>query len=192
MNSFEKNVRIVCRMKSVDVTRVMPRRCAASVAIVDLPVPVAPPTRSSSGSSSRWSASILRSRRTVRAASSSPMSSDASSPRRSRSSDIAPRSARSRSARRAMRYARSGSSPVTTSARAIRPFENGTSSPSGSGRRWRRSLTSGIWPCGVASRQGPARRAQRTTSFAASTISAPFAIAASATTSIAAAFSSTR
>ena len=44
MNSFEKNVRIVCRMKSVDVTRVIPSRCAASVAIVDLPVPVAPPT----------------------------------------------------------------------------------------------------------------------------------------------------
>ena len=53
-------------MKSVDVTRVIPSRCATSVAIVDLPVPVAPPTSSSSGSSSRWRASSRRSRRTVR------------------------------------------------------------------------------------------------------------------------------
>ena len=45
MNSSEKNARIVCRTKSVDVTRVIPSRYAASVATVDLPVPVAPPTR---------------------------------------------------------------------------------------------------------------------------------------------------
>ena len=42
----------------------------------------------------------------------------------------------------------------------MRPFENGTSSPSGSGRRWRRSLTTGIWPCRGAARQGPARPAR--------------------------------
>ena len=37
MNAGEKNARIVCRMKSVDVTRVIPSRWAASVAIVDFP-----------------------------------------------------------------------------------------------------------------------------------------------------------
>ena len=41
MNSRAKNARIVCRMKSVDVTRVIPSRYAASVATVDFPVPVA-------------------------------------------------------------------------------------------------------------------------------------------------------
>ena len=50
MNSGEKKARIVWRMKSVEVTRVIPSRCAASVAIVDLPVPVAPPTRRTIGS----------------------------------------------------------------------------------------------------------------------------------------------
>src|SRR5919108_653406 len=45
MNSTEKNARIVWRMKSVDVTRVIPSRYAISVATVDLPVPVAPPIR---------------------------------------------------------------------------------------------------------------------------------------------------
>src|SRR4051794_12968432 len=39
-------------MKSVDVTRVMPSRCATSVATDDLPVPVAPPTSRTSGRSS--------------------------------------------------------------------------------------------------------------------------------------------
>jgi hypothetical protein len=52
MNSWEKNARIVCRMKSVDVTRVMPSRYAISVATVDFPVPVAPPTRIMIGRSS--------------------------------------------------------------------------------------------------------------------------------------------
>src|SRR3954447_24386772 len=42
MNAREKKARIVCRTKSVDVTRVMPKRYASSVATVDLPVPVAP------------------------------------------------------------------------------------------------------------------------------------------------------
>ena len=39
-------------MKSVEVTRVIPSRWAASVATVDLPVPVAPPTSSRIGRSS--------------------------------------------------------------------------------------------------------------------------------------------
>ena len=52
MNSCEKNARIVCRTKSVDVTRVIPRRYAISVATVDLPVPVAPPIRITIGRSS--------------------------------------------------------------------------------------------------------------------------------------------
>ena len=52
MNSSEKNARIVWRTKSVDVTRVIPSRCATSVATVDLPVPVAPPTSTTSGTSS--------------------------------------------------------------------------------------------------------------------------------------------
>ena len=52
MNASEKNARIVWRTKSVDVTRVIPSLWAASVAIVDLPVPVAPPTSSTIGTSS--------------------------------------------------------------------------------------------------------------------------------------------
>ena len=52
-----KSARIVWRTKSVDVTRVIPSRYATSAAIVDLPVPVAPPIRMISGmssSSSSW------------------------------------------------------------------------------------------------------------------------------------------
>ena len=56
MNRVEKNARIVWRMKSVEVTRVIPSRWAASVATVDLPVPVAPPTGARIGRSSAWSA----------------------------------------------------------------------------------------------------------------------------------------
>ena len=66
MNSREKNARIVWRMKSVEVTRVIPSRWAASVASVDLPVPVAPPTRRRTGSSRCCSACSRRSRRIVR------------------------------------------------------------------------------------------------------------------------------
>ena len=55
MNSSEKNARIVWRMKSVDVTRVIPRRYAISVATRDFPVPVPPPTRTTIGRSSSWS-----------------------------------------------------------------------------------------------------------------------------------------
>ena len=62
MNSREKNARIVCRMKSVEVTRVMPSRCAVSVASVDFPVPVAPPTSRKTGSSSCCSACRRRRR----------------------------------------------------------------------------------------------------------------------------------
>ncbi len=51
MNSSEKKARIVWRTKSVDVTRVIPSRQAASVATVDLPVPVAPPISTISGDS---------------------------------------------------------------------------------------------------------------------------------------------
>ena len=58
MNSREKNARIVWRTKSVDVTRVIPSRCATSVATVDLPVPVAPPMSTTIGSvelaGARW------------------------------------------------------------------------------------------------------------------------------------------
>ena len=43
---------MVCRTKSVEVTRVIPSRHAASVATVDLPVPVAPPISRISGRSS--------------------------------------------------------------------------------------------------------------------------------------------
>ena len=52
MKSLEKNARIVWRTKSVEVTRVMPKRYASSVATVDLPVPVAPPMKTMIGRSS--------------------------------------------------------------------------------------------------------------------------------------------
>ncbi len=76
-------------MKSVDVTRVIPSRCAASVASVDFPVPVAPPTSSTTGESSCCSACSRRSRRIVRLASGSPSTSTASSLSRSRSRPVA-------------------------------------------------------------------------------------------------------
>ncbi len=66
MNSSEKKARIVCRMKSVDVTRVMPRRCATSAATVDLPVPVDPPISTINGTSSACRSASRRSRSTAR------------------------------------------------------------------------------------------------------------------------------
>jgi hypothetical protein len=57
MNFRDRNARIVCRTKSVDVTRVIPSRYATSVATVDLPVPVAPPIRRMIGRSSSRSRS---------------------------------------------------------------------------------------------------------------------------------------
>ena len=72
MNSCEKNARIVCRMKSVDVTRVIPSRYAISVATVDLPVPVAPPTRMTIGRSSSRSSWYRRSCRSASRPSTSP------------------------------------------------------------------------------------------------------------------------
>ena len=137
MNAGEKNARIVCRMKSVDVTRVIPSRWAVSVAIVDLPVPVAPPTRRMIGMSSWRSAWSRRRRRIVRLPSASPSTSEASSPNRSRSRWSEPRVARSASARRARSYAFVTVSPVAASARAMSPFDHGgpSSPPSGSGAR---------------------------------------------------------
>src|SRR5256885_1340050 len=61
MNSCEKKARIVCLTKSVEVTRVIPSRYAASVATVDLPVPVAPPTRTITGRSRSCSSRRRRS-----------------------------------------------------------------------------------------------------------------------------------
>ena len=72
MNSFEKNARIVWRMKSVDATRVIPSRCATSAASVDLPVPVEPPIRTMIGTSSDCRSASRRSRPTARSPSSSP------------------------------------------------------------------------------------------------------------------------
>jgi hypothetical protein len=54
MKSAEKKARIVCLTKSVEVTRVMPSLWATSVATVDLPVPVVPPTSTMIGRSSSW------------------------------------------------------------------------------------------------------------------------------------------
>ena len=87
MNSREKNARIVWRMKSVDVTRVMPRRCAASVAIVDFPVPVAPPTSRSERLVEPLQRLEPAQAATVRRRLVSPITSAASSPSRSRSRD---------------------------------------------------------------------------------------------------------
>ena len=53
MNSSEKKARIVCRMKSVDVTRVIPSRWQLLVAIVDFPVPGGAADEEQQGSSSR-------------------------------------------------------------------------------------------------------------------------------------------
>ncbi len=47
--SREKMPRMTSRTASVDVMRVMPRRCAISVAMVDFPTPVVPPIMMMSG-----------------------------------------------------------------------------------------------------------------------------------------------
>ena len=101
-SSSLKNARIVWRMKSVDVTRVMPSRCAASVATIDLPVPVAPPTSRTIGTSSERSAASRRSREMTTAPAASPRTSAAVSSNRSSSTARPPRSARSSSSRVAM------------------------------------------------------------------------------------------
>ena len=156
MNSAEKNARIVWRTKSVDVTRVMPRRCADSVATVDLPVPVAPPTSRITGRSSSRSAANCRSRRIVPAPSASPSTATASSSSRASSSVDSPRSLRSLSIRRASSYARTAGTPTATSARAINPFEYGWSSvPSGRGSTCRGWVTFRLPP--RADGRGPGR-----------------------------------
>ena len=53
MSSGESIERMTSRIASVATTRTMPRRAASWVAIVDLPTPVAPPIRITSGTSSR-------------------------------------------------------------------------------------------------------------------------------------------
>ncbi len=50
-SSREMTARITCRTASVETMRVMPRRWATCVAIVDLPVPGAPPMSITSGHS---------------------------------------------------------------------------------------------------------------------------------------------
>ena len=84
----------------------MPSRWAASVAIVDLPVPVAPPTSSTIGTSRCWSACSRRSRRIVRVPSVSPSSSTASVAAGRGRADARPCAMRSASASRASSYAR--------------------------------------------------------------------------------------
>ena len=53
ISSGESIDRITSRIASVATTRTMPRRAASWVAIVDLPTPVVPPIRITSGTSSR-------------------------------------------------------------------------------------------------------------------------------------------
>ena len=192
MNSSEKNARIVCRMKSVDVTRVMPSRCAASVAIVDLPVPVAPPTSSSSGSSSRCSASSRRSRRTVRLrlVVADDVRRDLAQPieverRRVRAREIpvgAPRD-RVRALRIEAGHDQRARHEALREGNLVAERE----------RNDLAAVAHNVIPA-ISSRVSSSTRSGETgtTSFAASTTSAPHARACSATTSIAAAFSSTR
>ena len=53
ISSGESIDRMTSRIASVATTRTMPRRAASCVAIVDLPTPVAPPIRITSGTSRR-------------------------------------------------------------------------------------------------------------------------------------------
>ena len=70
-----KYARIVWRMKSVEVTRVIPSRWAVSVATVDLPVPVAPPTSRTIGRSRACNDASPRKCETTRRPSGSPSTS---------------------------------------------------------------------------------------------------------------------
>ena len=138
MNSLEKNARIVWRTKSVEVTRVMPSRCAASVASVDFPVPVAPPT----SSDDRQIELLERlpaaqpAHRLLAVRLAEHLDGELGEP-----VEIEPRApalARGRPPRAGPARTRASSAtPVAISARAIRPFENGSPSspPSGSGAR---------------------------------------------------------
>ena len=92
-----KYARIVWRMKSVDVTRVIPSRWAVSVATVDLPVPVAPPTSRTIGRSRDWSDGEPAQVRDDARPSGSPSTSAATSSSRSSSTARAPVGTRSSS-----------------------------------------------------------------------------------------------
>ena len=91
MNSGEKNARIVCRMKSVDATRLIPSRCATSTATVDFPVPVEPPIITIIGTSSCCRSDSRRSRSTARSPCVSPSTSRASTSSRSSVAADSPR-----------------------------------------------------------------------------------------------------
>ena len=194
MNSREKNARIVWRMKSVEVTRVMPSRWATSAATVDLPVPVEPPTKSTIGTSSDCSVGVAaqparrrprppRRRAPRRASSSSRSTSIERAPRSARSSSIRRRELVRAVGRHAGRDQRARHQPL----RVRQPAR----SPSGSGSPCRRCAHARA-PSRAAARAAPRRARRRRRSFAASTTRLPRASACSATTSIAAAFTSTR
>ena len=166
----EKKARIVCRMKSVDVTRVMPSRWATSAATVDLPVPVAPPISTTIGTSSSWSSDSRRSRPTARSPSVSPSTSRASSssrsrstprlarPRRGRARCVAPAGTPGRPARRP-RSAHAPSAPSNTAARRRR---------AGAARTCAAAVITTA-TAGTSPSSAPSSRQRATTSFAAST-----------------------
>ena len=181
MNSFEKNARIVCRMKSVDVTRVIPSRCAASVASVDLPVPV----RAADEEHDRRVELLKRlqaaqpAHRPARVGLAEHLDRELAEP-----VEVETRRARAPGGRLGAAGQLVGPrqrQPVAGSARAIRPFENGGQSSPPSGNRSKISPLAHEATASAASRRSSASRSgspdSGTTSFAASTTSTPRASA---------------
>ena len=167
MNSGEKNARIVCRMKSVEATRVIPSRCATSAATVDLPVPVEPPIstidrhvellqvrRAAAGGRPRARPRLAEhlAREHVEALERRPTARRA---RRGRARSARASSYAGRPGRRS-RSARAPSGPSSTAARR---------SPSGSGSPWRGCDITAT-PTGSERRAAPRRARSPTTSFA--------------------------
>ena len=97
MSSGAKKARIVWRTMSVPMTRVMPRRCASSVARVLLPTPVAPPMSTMSGVSRRRSLCHWRKRPISTSPCSSPSCSQAILRRSARVRAAGPRRRKRRS-----------------------------------------------------------------------------------------------
>ena len=200
MNSCEKNARIVWRTKSVDVTRVMPSRYATSVATVDLPgAGAAADEQDDRQVELLQLAEAAQAPRRLGSPSSSPSSSTASSRSAVEVDRALARAPRGRARCGAPartpcprgRRSRSAPAPSAPSSTAGRPAAERSRAP-------RPPLPAFAHDRGLLREPQQLRvevrlaRVAGRTSLSASTTSTPRSRAASATTSIAAAFSSTR
>jgi hypothetical protein len=118
--------RITSRIASVGITRVIPSRAASIVAIVDLPAPVAPPTRMTSGVASRRTVCHFAYRSAYRSPTSSRRTASVSTVSSACDTDPAKLSRSRSSITSATWNARAGARPVAMMPDAISPFEYGS------------------------------------------------------------------